>query len=95
MRQLNIAQRCVNVVALVRDCAFVTVANVVRLPRHLHTHYLGMSSKSTSGTSSKSTGCERPEVSSWLSGFYGMFRMQQMQPATQPITRTTTRERSQ
>ena len=87
MRQLNIAQRCVNVVALVRDCAFVTVANVVRLPRHLHTHYLGMSSKST--------GCERPEVSSWLSGFYGMFRMQQMQPATQPITRTTTRERSQ
>jgi hypothetical protein len=95
MRQLNIAKRCVNLVASVRDCAFVAVANVVLLPRHLHTHFLGMSSKSTSGTSSKSTGYERPEISSWSSGFYGLFRMQQMQPATQPITRTTTRERSQ
>jgi tRNA G18 (ribose-2'-O)-methylase SpoU len=95
MRQLNIAQRCVNVVALVRDCAFVAVANVVLLPRHLHTHLSGTSSKSTAGTSSKSNGYERPEISSWQSGFYGMFRMQQMQPATQPITRTSTRERSQ
>jgi hypothetical protein len=95
MRQLNIAQRCVNVVALVRDCAFVAVANVVLLPRHLHTHLSGTSSKSTTGTSSKSTGYERPEISSWQSGFYGMFGMQQMQPATQPITRTSTRERSQ
>ncbi len=103
MRQLNIAQRCVNVVASVRDCAFVAVANVVLLPRHLHTHLsgtsskstTGTSSKSTTGTSSKSTGYERPEISSWQSGFYGLFRMQQMQPATQPITRTSTRERSQ
>lgn len=85
MRQVNIAQRCVNAVAVVRDCAVVAVINASLLLRHLHTRTLG--------TTSKSIGLERPEFYSWGSGWLRKSGMQ-LQPVQQPVPSPTPRNRS-
>lgn len=85
MRQVNIAQRCVNAVAVVRDCALVAVVNASLLLRHLHTRTLG--------TTSKSIGLERPEFYSWGSSWLMKSGMQ-LQPVKQPVPYPTPRNRS-
>jgi hypothetical protein len=76
MRQLNIAQRSANNVASVRDCAFVVGNKVRLLLQHLLLH-------AQLGTSSKSTGYERPEIYSWSRIWMGI-----MWPAMTPATCT-------
>jgi len=61
MRKVNFAQRCANVIASVRTSAIV-VGNLVR---QLLLHLL----QALQGTSSKSTGHERPEIYSWSRGW--------------------------
>ena len=61
MRQVNFAQRCANVIASVRTSAIVAGNLVRQLLLHL-LHAL-------TGTSSKSTGQERPEIYSWTRGW--------------------------
>jgi hypothetical protein len=73
MRQLNIAKRSANFVASVRDCAFVAGNKVRLLLLHLLHAQLG--------TSSQSTGYERPEIYSWSRGW-----MRIMWPAMIPAT---------
>jgi len=70
MRQVKFAQRCVNVIASVRNCAIVVVNLVCQLQLHL-LHAL-------TGTSSK-PGYERPEIYSRSTGWLDF-----MEPATAP-----------
>jgi hypothetical protein len=85
MRQLNIAQRCVNAIAMVRNCAFVAVVKAAHLPRHLLAH--------TSGTSRKSPGYERPGRDSWVEGWVrSLFTSMRLQPVMQPISQSSRRE---
>jgi len=61
MRKVNFAQRCANVIASVRTSAIV-VGNLVR---QLLLHLL----QALQGTSSNSTGHERPQIYSWSRGW--------------------------
>jgi len=87
MLQLNVAQRCVNTVASVRNCAFVAVMIAGVLPRHL---------RKRTGTSSEFLGSQDSEKSSWfcewLKRFTRHLHSTQMQTVMQPIPRTIVRD---
>jgi len=75
MRKVNFAQRCANVIALVRTSAIV-VSNLVRQLHLLLLHAL-------LGTSSQSPGNERPEIYLWSRGW-----MDFMGPIMVPVKST-------
>ncbi len=89
MRQVNVAQRCANVFAVVRNCAFVAVVDAVRLSRILHTHITGTTSKSSWGKYPEIYSESESGGSGWLRSF-GL----QMQPVMQPVPRPVQPDRS-
>ena len=81
MRQVNFAQRCVNVVAVVRNVAFVAVAGAFRSLSLLHsTHLTGTTGKSKWEPSHEIyQGCRGKDYG-WLRSYRNYMR-----PAMQPV----------
>lgn len=84
MRQVKFAQRFASVVAVVRNAAFVAVADVVRSLSLLHTHITGTTSKSIWGKPDEIYYECQDGNTEWYRG-YGMNLRPAMQPVPCPV----------
>lgn len=80
MRQVNIANRFVNVVAVVRNSAIVAVVEAASLLRHLH--------KRMTGTTDDCTRLDSPSGYPWSEEWQGLQGRMQVQLAFQPVVKT-------
>ncbi|MFN7876106.1 MAG: hypothetical protein ACK5PB_12365 [Pirellula sp.] len=80
MRQVNIANRFVNVVAVVRNSAIVAVVEAASLLRHLH--------KRMTGTTDDRNGLGRPSGYPWSEEWQGLQGRMQVQLAFQPVVKS-------
>ncbi len=87
MRQVKFAQQSVNVVAVVRNCAVVAVANALRPLGLLFTRFTGTTNKHREGYYREIYS----GASSWGS-IWGKWTGMQMQPVVHPIASPTTIE---
>jgi hypothetical protein len=80
MRQMNIAPRFVNVVAMARNSAIVAVVKAASLLSHLH--------KRMTGTTDDCTRLGSPGEYPWSEEWRGLQGRMQAQPALQPVVRS-------
>ena len=80
MRQVNIANRFVNVVAVVRNSANVAVLKAASLLSHLH--------KRMTGTTDDGTRLDSPSGYPWSEEWQGLQERMQVQLALQPVVKS-------
>ncbi|MCU0721863.1 MAG: hypothetical protein MUC83_19285 [Pirellula sp.] len=80
MRQVNIAKRFVNVVAIVRNSANVAVVKAAFLLSHLH--------KRMTGTTDDCTRLDSPNGYPWSEEWQGLQGRMQAQLALQPVVKS-------
>lgn len=80
MRQVNIAKRFVNVVAVVRNSANVAVVKAASFLSHLH--------KRMTGTTDDGTRLDSPNCYPWSEEWQGHQGRMQAQLALQPVLKT-------